>query len=427
MGYEGRRLARRGARRRRAEERRTAARDGAGGRGAALRALTSGALALPGLANTAVADSPLAGVSAEYSYGRYQEDKIPASKVAGGSRERYEIDIHQARLAGPVGDRLGLVLDVVHETMSGATPWFIVPDADGKPLQVMTGATVEDSRTDLSLSGSYAYDWGEASAGGGLSFEKDYLAVSGNVGGVMNFNEKNTTLSGGFGVSVDKIVPTDPGADPFRPTKEYKQSYSFSAGLSQILDQKSLLQSNLVYKYSTGYLSDPYKQVLVAPLGIVGDRRPDTRNQIALLTRYRRHFSEYFATLHADYRFGWDDWGIMSHAFEIAWYQDLYDFARLIPSLRYYSQGEADFYRPYFLTTPANDLYSSDYRLSGFGALAGRLKLEIPFELWRTRWKASLSGERYVSDADLALDRVSQANPGLISFYVFSAGLSVDF
>lgn len=427
MRAEGRRLGRRRARKRRNEERRRARRAVSGCGRSTLTALTSSALALPGLAGTAAADSPLEWFTGEYSFGRYVEDKIPASRFAGGSRDRYEIDIHQFRVAGPVADRLDLNLDVVHETMTGATPWFVVPDANGKPLQVMTGATIEDARTDVSLNGNYYFDWGKTSLGSGVSIEKDYFSVSGSLGSERHFNDKNTTLSGGFGFSIDKIDPTDANADPFRPRSEEKQSYSFSSGISQILDRRSVLQSNLVYKFSTGYLSDPYKQVLVQPLGIVGDRRPDTRHQLAWLTRYRRHFPELLGTLHADYRFGWDDWGITSHAFELAWYQELFELARLVPSFRYYSQSEADFYRAYFLTAPSNGLFSSDYRLSGFGAVSGRLRLETDFRLWRMRWKAAASAERYVSDAGMALQNVSQANPGLVSFYLFSVGLSARF
>jgi hypothetical protein len=421
-----RKLARRRSRKLKIQQHRARARIGRNP-GSTLRALASAALALPGLTGTAQADSPPEEMSADYSYARYEEDELRRSKFAGGSRERYEIDIQQFHVEGPIGDRMDLGLDLVYEKMSGATPWFIVPNANLEPLQVMTGATIDDARTDLTLSGSYYYDRGKLSLGTGVSVEKDYRSLSGSVGGERHFNSKNTTLSGGVGLSFDDIEPTDPDADPFRPDSENKKTYSAHVGLSQILDWNSLIQTNLAYKRSSGYLSDPYKQVLVAGLGIVGDRRPDKRNQIAWLTQYRRHFPVLRGTLHAEYQLGWDNWDVTSHMLDLAWYQDLFDVVKLIPSVRYYSQSEADFYDNFFLSVPSDNYYSCDYRVSGFGALAFRLKLEGSFKVGPTRWNLAIAAERYASDGDLALRSVTSENPGLVSFNLYSVRLSTSF
>ena len=129
--------------------------------GSALRALTTSALALPGIAG---AEGQTGEISLEYGFSHYSEDKLPASKVTdGGERSRYEIFINDFHLRYPIAERLSLGLDVVHETMSGATPWYVIPDADGDPVQVMTGATIEDQRTDLLASGRYYLDNGNVS------------------------------------------------------------------------------------------------------------------------------------------------------------------------------------------------------------------------------------------------------------------------
>ena len=47
----------------------------------------------------------------------------------------------------------------------------------------------------------------------------------------------------------------------------------------------------------------------------------------------------------------------------------------ITPGVRYYSQTAADFYQDYFSYLPDDGIYSSDYRLAGFGALSYRLKL----------------------------------------------------
>jgi hypothetical protein len=392
-----------------------------------LAALTGAALALPGLVGSAAAEGMTERIGAEYGYSRYAEDAISRSKAAVGSeRDRYEIDVHQLRFATPLADRFDLGLDIVHESMSGATPWYVIPDDDGKPVQVMTGATVEERRTDALLEGRYFLDRGLASLAGGVSFENDYLAINGALGGQLDLDDKNTALSGGLGISYDMIDPTDSDEFPLRPEHEKKQTYSVHAGISQVLRRNAAVQSTLTYALGHGFLSDPYKQALVAgePLA---DSRPELRHQIAWLTRYRHHFDGLRASLHADYQLYWDDWSIMAHTFELAWYQSLFESIRLIPALRYYSQGQADFYAPFYEQARADGHYSSDYRLSPFGAISWRLRAEAQLRLLRLDCVAFFAWERYLSSGKYALQKVDSENPGLVRFNVFSVGLQTRF
>lgn len=389
-----------------------------------LAALTASALALPGLA---AGDSPVSDISADYSFSWYSEDKLPASKVTDGSeRDRYTVKMQQFALESPLFERVDVGVDVVHETMSGATPWYVVPDEDGDPIQVMTGATVEDSRTDVLATGRYYFDDARASLSGGASIENDYLAFNGSVGGEHQFNDNNTTVSGGISFSYDQIEPTDADQFPLRPSHETRNASSVFAGISRVLTEGSVVQTSLNYRHDDGYLSDPYKQVLVegAP---IADSRPDTRNRVATLTRYRHHFEALDGSLHADYRFYLDDWEMNSHTLELAWYQSLWGSLQLVPSFRYYSQSQAEFYGPYFEQMRADGHYSSDYRLSPYGAISFGLKAETSFDVWRSRWRAVLAYERYVSGGDLALGKVSVENPGLVSYHLFSLGLTARF
>jgi len=410
------------ARRRRA---RRAAAAGAGG-ARTLQALATSALALPGVASNAAAEGTERYV-ADYTYSFYSEDDIDSSKVSPGSEtSRYEIHNHQFRVAAPIAARFDLGLDVAYETMSGATPWYIIPDVDGDPVQVMTGATIEEARTDASLNGTYHLETGRATGAMGISVENDYLAFNGSVSGERYFNEKNTTLNGGGGFSIDKIEPVDADTDPFRPSKENKQSFSLFSGVSQVLGRSSVINSTLNYQFSNGFLSDPYKRVLVegAP---IGDSRPDTRHQITWLTRLRQHADFMNGAFHADYRFYIDTWQINSHTIDVAWYQNLPWGLRLIPSLRYYTQSAAKFYAPWFEVAPSSGHASSDYRLSPFGALAYRVRAESNFPIRETNWKIHAGYERYTSSADLAIMKVALENPGLVSYNLFSVGVTAQF
>ena len=389
-----------------------------------LQALASGALALPGLAH---GDTPETRWTGDYGYSLYSEDKVPASKLAAGSRRRYAIDTHQFRLEGPLSGRLGMGLDFAYESMSGATPWYVEEDADGKPIQVMSGATIEEERVDTQLRGSYYFDNARAGAGAGFSLENDYTAVNGALEGETHFFEKNSTLGAGLGFSYDMLEPTD-AQDFDRPQSETKQSLSAFAAWSQVLGRSSTLQTSLAYQHQRGYLSDPYKLVSAGVDGNVRDDRPEQRNQVTWLTRYRKHFSATGSTLHLDYRFYVDDWEINSHTLELAIHQAIWEAFRIVPSLRYYSQSAADFYGPFFDAAPAGPA-SSDYRLSPFGAFSWRIKGETRLRGWPfgMDWSASVAYERYISSGDLALGKVSVASPGLVSFDLVSVGLGGRF
>jgi hypothetical protein len=244
-----------------------------------------------------------------------------------------------------------------------------------------------------------------------------------------DFDEKNTVLSWGAGMSLDEIDPT-PTATNANPSTEDKRTISVFAGWSEVIDRSSVFQAVLSYQNGSGFLSDPYKLVSVAGTN-VSDNRPDTRHQFALLTRYRRHFSSVTGSLHLDYRFYYDDWDINSHTVELAWYQTLFEnLITIVPSVRYYSQSQADFYSPYFANAlGAGDYASSDYRLSPYGALSGKIRVETHISEWPAHmaWKVGASFERYQSESSLAIQSVDLENPGLVSFNVIMINLSARF
>ena len=109
-------------------------------------------LALPGIA--AAQTQPPESVQAGYLFSSYREGSLSAQRSASGqSSPRYDIQSHLFSLAAPLAGH-AVALNLVYESMSGASPWFVMPDADGAPMQVMSGATIEEKRLDLRASGS---------------------------------------------------------------------------------------------------------------------------------------------------------------------------------------------------------------------------------------------------------------------------------
>ncbi len=389
-----------------------------------LASLSSAAAALLGAPGTSLADSPIDKVNGAYAFSFYSEDSIDRSRMArgdDGDRARYEIETHQVTFEMPVNDRADAAVDFIYESMSGATPWEVIPgEGDGPPVQRMSGATVSEKRYDGTVRGNYYFDNARTGGHFGVSGEKDYLAFYAGTNGEYHVNEKNTTFSGGLSFSIDEIKPTDPDVSG-RIKKDDKQSVSLNAGVSQIINRATTFQTGLAFKHSTGFLSDPYKRAHIeATTGFVPDSRPDERNQVSWLAQLRRHFELFDASAHLDYRFHYDDWKLTSHTIEFRWYQNLYgDIVQLVPGFRYYSQSQAHFYEPVYAAERSDGLASSDYRLSPYGSFTFGTKLQMRLsELFgRGDLRMAVNYERHLADDDFALSKVKVRNPGLVDYH----------
>ncbi|MGR9053814.1 MAG: DUF3570 domain-containing protein, partial [Gammaproteobacteria bacterium] len=77
------------------------------------------------------------------------------------------------------------------------------------------------------------------------------------------------------------------------------------------------------------------------------EQRPDGRSQWAFNSRYVQYIEPLDAALHLRYQFSHDNWGINAHVFEADWVQPFGAGWTVTPRVRYYSQSAADFYTPY--------------------------------------------------------------------------------
>lgn len=391
--------------------------------GRALLALTGSALTLPGISGKAGAVGPAAESQTDYRYSRYSEDDISRNKTSNPNTERYEIDTHQFRLVRPWGDEYDVTVDLLYETMSGASPWFITPGANNQPIQVMSGATIEDTRSDALVSLKRYYENESYGVSLGLSDEDDYQAINLGVEGQWEVDEQRS-YSAGIGYSDDDLRPTDGRSAKFpdRIDSAAKDSLTAYAGIAQIINAQTTVQSSISVAKHDGFLSDPYKLAFVNG-STTNDSRPDGRKTFAWLTRFRHFFTKMRAALHLDYRYYEDDWDVISHTAEAAWYQNVGDGWQLTPSVRYYSQSQAFFYAPFYNTARKDGFAASDYRLSPYGAVSFRFKVS---KAW-AGWQLSFSIEQYDSDASKSLDSVDVENPGLVDFDILSFSISKRF
>jgi hypothetical protein len=424
-------------------------------KGGTLAALTASALALTGIAGPTRADVPIEEAKAAAAFSYYREDNLSPGKLStsidSGSRDRFEVFTSQLRFDLPLTERADVGVDFLYEKMSGASPWYVLPDVNsGKPLQVMSGATIEDQRYELSADVDFFIERGKNTGSAGFSKEDDYLSINFGIGRERNYNDRNTTISLAGAFAYDWIDPTDPSFSQARPTSGEKWSLDLLASLSQILSRNSTMSLTVNYKHLDGYLGDPYKAItqfgVISGIDtVLSDLRPNQKDRVSLLARYRHHVEDLAGSLHADYRFYTDDWGVTSHTVDLAWYQNILGWVTITPSVRWYSQGKADFYDTILPIGNIPKHHSSDYRLSPYGAISYKIKAEVELpDLWQfdaPAWlqalgvtdgmdlTASVSYQRYYSDGALSVVTVSESDeaPGLLRFRVFAFSLAGRF
>lgn len=344
----------------------------------------------------------------------------------GGNKNPFKTDANVS--ASPIFRNQTLFLDksfkpkigVVNET-TGAIRYV----SDKQLVHTLSVASPETRKQgDFKL--SYAWDEAAIDIGGGISIEDDYESRFGSLAGRIDFNDKQTTLNLGLSyTNSDTSAIPDHDLGPYAEiTAENaaahlsqssdgktisihgnRQDWGVEAGFTQVLNKNALLQAGMVYTRSTGYLSNPYKystfifadpkqsppspdsgappNSLLASGRSLLEQRPDERNQFNWTLGYKHYVAPLSAAFQLNYTFFHDDWKIDSHAFKAEWIQPLTEGWTITPGIRYYSQDAASFYRPYFLSRQADPgrngafdaivpaYFSSDHRLSSYGALSG--------------------------------------------------------
>ncbi len=348
----------------------------------------------------------------------------------------------------------------------------VVTGADPRIVHTMSTASPETRKQgDFRL----GYEWDEAALdlGGGISVENDYESRFGNINGRWDFNRKLTSLNLGVSYTNSSTAAIlDHDASPYIIKTAFsdridrngalqilhgkREDWMTTLGLTQILNKDALVETSIGYTRSTGYMANPYKAMTVVFVdpnqdtkSLTGDvkalleQRPDQRNQLNIGGRYIQHIGMTDAALHLDYRFFHDDWGINAHTFEADWVQPVGNSWTVTPRVRYYSQDAADFYSPYlvskqaFLSTfddttgnptfydpkklPAH--FSSDQRLSGYGALSGGVTVNKQF----TKAVSLEAGFDYYTHAgSLKLGGGGEGNYSDFNYYLASAALKVN-
>ncbi len=322
--------------------------------------------------------------------------------------------------------------NIISDAISGATPTG-APPLPGTNTVAM--AEMHDHRYAGSIEGDFKLSNDALSPQFSYSQEHDYRSLGISLNNAIEFNEKNTTFSCGISHDFDQILP-NPGEDPSITSPRNKNTTDGLLGISQILDQNTIVGANFTLGYSDGYLSDPYKQVLFIdfpyptpgePFTTFPENRPDHKfRQVAFLS-LQHYFEPLQGAADVSYRFYHDSFDISAHTAAIQWNQKIGRYVMLSPFVRYYTQTAASFYGTQFPGDPTNptvyptpEYYSADYRLSALYSWTYGISLSVRVQKHLSLEVAYKYYEMHGTDGVTAAAQYPNAN-------VFSGTLTIWF
>ena len=206
-------------------------------------------------------------------------------------------------------------------------------------------------------------------AAASFSNEPDYLSYGGGAGLNHDFDEKNWTLSFGFGFSRDTIGRH---GTPFSVFSRELDRGSFQAGAAWVVNPSTLASLSLDVVIENGDQSKPYRYIPMftptnaagaqkgASLGWVTSHRlpekpleqlPLTRRRIALSSRLAHRFDG--STLKLDERLYLDTWGLFGSTTDVRWIFDAGKRFNLGPHGRFHVQNAVSFWQRAYVATPA--------------------------------------------------------------------------
>jgi len=324
-----------------------------------------------------------------YKYQDYHE--------SGG---RISVRAHYGLVEQTLGSEARLKITGVIDSISGATP-------TGEPADPATGQVplteMHDRREAWTAEYSGQFGRMHVALGAANSRESDYVSTGFSLNTQTDFNQKNTTLLAGLSGTNDDIKVF------YQAARASKRTLDAILGVTHLLGENTSLVANLSYGSAEGYLNDPYKLIrkntellpgVFLPLTFP-ENRPDERNKWIVFTSLNHAVPRARGALEASYRHYHDGYSITSHTASVAWFQRLGEQLVLSPSVRYYWQSKAFFYRvsldgtaitPGTSPNPAGPFFSADYRLAAMDTWTWGVKL-----VWTPKpaFQADLAWENY--------------------------------
>jgi hypothetical protein len=156
-------------------------------------------------------------------------------------------------------------------------------------------------------------------------------------------------------------------------TKEWfdhyrRDSYNLELGYFRILNKRMSLGIYPGVVYQSGLLSTPFHRVYFSDSLRRVENLPLSRLKFPVGVQLNAFVGGRWI-LRTNYRFYWDDFGVVGHTLNLEAAYKLSRVLTITPFARLYAQSEADYFKPYKEHKGAEEFYTSDYDLSKFTSL----------------------------------------------------------
>jgi hypothetical protein len=234
---------------------------------------------------------------------------------------------------------------------------------------------VRSSRTVGGISFTRKLEDYKLTFGGAYSQENFYRAFTGLTSLSRDLAKGNTTVAGGFALSLNQPV-----LHP-NPTRENQVTGNLYVSITQTLSKTAIGQAGYEVGTVAGYQDNPFLRASVNGVPILG-QVPDWRLRQTLTARVRQALpAETF--LEADYRHYFDDWKLTSNTLTVGVSHRFGDEWLASASYRRDQQTGAYFYQPEY-STPIPQFFTADFRLEPFksNSYTGKLVVTPKGRLW---------------------------------------------
>jgi hypothetical protein len=245
-------------------------------------------------------------------------------------------------------------------------------------VDVVSAASVDIVSTAGSLEGEYKpKDFGILVAGS-LSSEPDYFSYGLGLQMMKDFDEKNTTLIGGFGYGHDTIGRA---GTPFSVFSRTLVTANFHAGITQVINRSTVgsIVGDLIIE--NGDQSKPYRYIPMFSQGVAAEvpngapidwvtlhrlperpleQLPLERQRYALTSRLAHRFDT--STIRLEERVYWDTWALVASSTDARWIFDLSRRMSIWPHARFHVQDGVSFWQKAYVSGPAPGWNLPEYR-----------------------------------------------------------------
>lgn len=152
----------------------------------------------------------------------------------------------------------------------------------------------------------------------------------------------------------------------------HRNSYNASFGIYQTLNRKMAIGFYPGISYQEGLLSTPFHRVYFTDKSERVENLPRHRLKVPIGLQLNSFVGKR-CVVRTNYRYYWDDFGIVSHAVTIEVPVKITSAITLTPFARFYSQTAVDYFKPYGEHDTSQPFYTSDYDLSEFTSVKSGL------------------------------------------------------